>query len=176
MYFVRSGELGYNFDHTPHLTDEIDPGSRISEPALWMQWHYRGRLACTAQNSHLFSLDAMTFRKVMTRSQHADLFTLYGRLFTKMMEDYCDNNEEDASDLYGNDEQVNKMLKLCSMMAAGTKTDLRAVFLAWKKVLLPRSQMEIIQSRICCIPTNFTRLIRKKRGESSGERDEEDQG
>lgn len=26
----RSGELGYNFDHTPHLTDEIDPGSRIS--------------------------------------------------------------------------------------------------------------------------------------------------
>lgn len=31
-----------------------------------------------------------------------------------------------SGDLYGNDEQVNKMLKLCSMMAAGTKTDLRA--------------------------------------------------
>ncbi|CAK9001566.1 Potassium voltage-gated channel subfamily H member 6 [Durusdinium trenchii] len=69
MYFVRSGELGYNFDHTPHLTDEIDPGSRISEPALWMQWHYRGRLACTAQKlgageSHS-SLEERTWEAVL---------------------------------------------------------------------------------------------------------------
>ena len=45
--------LGYNWDLTPHITDEVFAESRVSEAALWLRWEYRGRLACADQNSRV---------------------------------------------------------------------------------------------------------------------------
>lgn len=164
MFFVRTGQLSYNWDGTPHISDDVEPGARVSEASLWLDWEYRGRLACAAQNSHLFQLDAITFRKVTTRSEHADLFSLYARLFLRMMEAELEAMDEDPSDLYGDDQQVQKMLKLCSVMAsANSSMDLRAVFIAWKAQIITRSEVEHIKGTFCCLPATFSTLVRKKR-------------
>jgi len=176
MYFVRTGQLSYNWDATPHLTDDVEPESRVSEASLWLQWEYRGRFACAAQSSHLFQLDAMTFRKVTTRCEHADLFSLYARLFLKMLEAELEAMDEDASDLFGDDQQVQKMLKLCAVMVrAGAGTDIRAVFIAWKGQVNIKSQIEVVQGRLCCLPVTLSSWVRKhKQHQPNSEAEEND--
>ena len=178
MYFVQTGQLSYNWDATPHLTEDVEPESRVSEASLWLQWEYRGRFACAAQSSHLFQLDAMTFRKVTTRCEHADLFSLYARLFLKMLEAELEAMDEDASDLFGDDQQVQKMLKLCSVMVragAGTQADIRAVFIAWKGQVNIKSQIEVVQGRLCCLPVTLSSWVRKhKQHQPNSEAEEND--
>ncbi|CAJ1386691.1 unnamed protein product [Effrenium voratum] len=172
MYFVRSGMLSYNWDLTPHITDEVFAESRVSEAALWLRWEYRGRLACADQNSYLFSLDAVNFRKVMARGDHSDLFALYARLFLKMMTEECGATEEDATDLFGDDAHVGKLLKLASLLARDS-VDLRAVFHAWKTIVPAQMPpMERVKKGLCCLPVMMMTMAKKNKESSSESQDE----
>ncbi|CAJ1446609.1 unnamed protein product, partial [Effrenium voratum] len=102
MYFLRDGRLGYRVDWTEHLA----PGARVGETCLWLKWEYRGQMTCADQHSHLFQLNAETFRKVMCRSHEAEVCATYARLFFKALTE-C----EEASDLFGDDAQVAQIMR-----------------------------------------------------------------
>lgn len=168
MYFVRDGKLHYSWDETPHLVEDILPGMRVSEAVLWLNWEYRGRLGCGSQSAHIFQLDGDGFRKVIARSTHIDLFALYARLFLKMIADCYNCVEEEATDLFGDDEQVSKMLRLSSLMTAGNDSvDIRAVFLAWKgEAAAAQLPLRQVRRTLLCVPRLARTLFRFRRQSS----------
>ncbi|CAE7942429.1 unc-103 [Symbiodinium sp. KB8] len=168
MYFVRDGKLAYSWDETPHLVEDVLPDMRVSEAVLWLNWEYRGRLGCGSQSAHIFQLDGDGFRKVIARSTHMDLFALYARLFVKMISDCYNCIEEEATDLFGDDEQVSKMLRLSSLLTAGNDSvDIRAVFLAWKgEAAAAQLPLRQVRRTLLCVPRLARALFRFRRQSS----------
>ncbi|CAK9019835.1 Potassium channel AKT2, partial [Durusdinium trenchii] len=79
------------------------------EASLWLSWEHHGTMTCADHTSYLFQLDGANFRKIMVRSDQAELCAMYARLFHKgLMEAYI--TEEEASDLFGSDEDVAQIM------------------------------------------------------------------
>ncbi|CAE6973369.1 unnamed protein product [Symbiodinium natans] len=142
MYFVRSGRLHYTWELRPQETEDVFPQSRVGEASLWLQVEYCGRLACADHSAHLFYLDADIFRKVLSKSEHMEVLTVYARLFSKL---FLAQKEIDmASDLFGDDKHVATLMRRLRALQVGVSVlftadrhvlNAKPVFLAWKEVV-----------------------------------------
>lgn len=109
MYFILSGRFHYTSELLLDVTHEVSKGMRCSEASLWLSWEHHGTMTCADHTSYLFQLDGANFRKIMVRSDQAELCAMYARLFHKgLMEAYI--TEEEASDLFGSDEDVAQIM------------------------------------------------------------------
>ena len=142
MYMFQSGKMKYSWDMSP-IGETVRPEQRACEAALWITWEHRGLMTCADQSAHYFQVNAPAFHKIMARSEQRDLLAMYAKTFVKvMLEQY--GTVDEASDLFGDDEVVSKILTpirswqagVMSLMPAGdSPIQLRAVFLAWKTLV-----------------------------------------
>ena len=154
LSLVRAGRLLYKFAHRNAWKQEVDKDSRVSEASLWLHWEYRGQLTCVDQNSYLFQLNASSFRKIMGRSQHLELCAMYARLFLRALLETHSN--DDASDLFGDDVQVGKIMKVIRSCQSGAGNLLAAslapvrvapAFAAWKEWHQAQQELRLRQAR-----------------------------
>lgn len=140
MYLIQSGRMHYSWDQAPQVYESVLPEQRACEASLWISWEHRGRMTCADQSAHFFQVDASALHKIMGRSEQRDLLAMYAKTFVKtLLEQY--GTIDEASDLYGDDEVVAKILTpirswqagiMSFMPGANGTVQLRACFLAWK--------------------------------------------
>ena len=143
MYMFQTGKMQYAWEQSPQVKEPVLPEQRACEAALWISWEHRGLMTCCDQSTHLFQVHASALHKIMARSEQRDLLAMYAKTFVKtLLEQY--GKADDASDLYGDDEVVTKILTpirswqtgmMSLMPAGGGSFQLRAVFLAWKALV-----------------------------------------
>ena len=140
MYFIQSGRMQYSWDQAPQVYESVLPEQRACEASLWISWEHRGRMTCADQSTHFFQVEASALHKIMGRSEQRDLLAMYAKTFVKtLLEQY--GTIDEASDLYGDDEVVTRILTpirswqagiMSFMPGANGTVQLRACFLAWK--------------------------------------------
>lgn len=146
MYFIQSGRLNYTSEHIPDITEEVAKGRRCSEASIWLTWEHHGQMTCVDHSCHLFHLDGAGFRKIMIRSEHAELCSMYARLFLRrLVEEYI--TEDDASDLFGSDMEVGAimtpiraMIRTSNLMRDFGGMSLSRVFQEWKDLVQEQKQ------------------------------------
>ncbi|CAK9067603.1 unnamed protein product, partial [Durusdinium trenchii] len=147
MYFILSGRFHYISEQLrDDVTQEVSKGMRCSEASLWLSWEHHGTMTCMDHSSHLFQLDGAQFRKIMVRSDQAELCAMYARLFYKnLIEEYL--TEEEATDLFGSDEDVAHILtpiraviRTSNFMAEFGSYSVHWAFQVWKEHLQQKKE------------------------------------
>eukprot|EP00913_Durusdinium_trenchii_P035742 g33445.t1 len=164
MFFVQSGRLKYQPDISPLDSEDVLEGTRVAEATLWLKWEYRGRLNCEDHSAHFMALDdsrpcriarAPFFRKAMARSSLCDSVTMYARLFLQaLIETYPE--EDEASDLFGRDDQLKSLVKTVkgdgaakfSALGVQRGPDFVEAFDAWKEVWM-QSRNRKVREKSC---------------------------
>lgn len=99
MYFVTNGQLNYlagdltKFEFTDdwleltspsstiNMSKSVERGRMISETALWLDWHHKGRLMGDTALVDVLLVYAEGFREVIVASGYFKDYKLYARLF-----------------------------------------------------------------------------------------------
>uniref|UniRef100_A0A7R9ZW14 Cyclic nucleotide-binding domain-containing protein n=1 Tax=Pyrodinium bahamense TaxID=73915 RepID=A0A7R9ZW14_9DINO len=139
MYFVTGGKLSYIHEYIADeegpLMDEVLPGSRVSEIALWARWEHRGRLTAAAP-SQLLRMSAQGFQTSIRTSTLTTELQLYARLFVANCA-RASGGAQLVSDLWGNDDEVQAIVRRVFQISHMCDQDLKINKALLKRHLAP---------------------------------------